>query len=279
MRAAMLVIDEGFEVCPDTGADNRYLDPSARADPERALAQQQALAAAIRACGVPTICFPALAGAPDGVFPNNAFTTDSGKLIVGAMRYPVRQRETARADIRAFFADLLRYRIVDLSTAGVVAELTGPLVIDRARSVAFCGMSERVDLLGAQAMHEAFDLRATLCFDLDPGEYHTNVLLAVLAGRACVAHRGSLSPAAAAAIDGLYGDAALWIDDDEKAAFVANCIAVTPQDVFMSAAAAGALKPDSAEFFSRLGFSVRAVELDEIEKAGGSLRCMIAEVF
>ena len=35
-------------------------------------------------------------------------------------------------------------------------------------------------------MHEAFGLRATLMFDLAPGEYHTNVVLAVLAGRAAL---------------------------------------------------------------------------------------------
>jgi hypothetical protein len=64
--------------------------------------------------------------------------------------------------------------------------LTGALVIDRARGLGYCGLSERCDAEGARLMHEAFGLRATLLFDLAPGEYHTNVVLAVLAGRAAV---------------------------------------------------------------------------------------------
>src|SRR3546814_17991877 len=66
------------------------------------------------------------------------------------------------------------------------AELTGSLVIDRARGLGFCGLSARCDTTGAAAMHAAFGLRATLLFDLAAGEYHTNVLLSVLAGRALV---------------------------------------------------------------------------------------------
>ncbi len=279
MRAAMLVIDEHFTVCPDTGADNQYLDAASTVDSARALAQQHALADAIRACGVPTICFPSLADAPDGVFPNNAFATVPGALVIGAMRYPVRQREAARADIRHFFADLMGYRIEDLSPTGVVAELTGPLIIDRARMLGFCGMSERVDEAGARAMHAALGLTATLRFDLAPGEYHTNVVMAVLAGRACVAHRPSLGDAAAQAIERLYAGATLWVSDAEKAAFVANSIAVTSTEVLLSQRAFDALRPESLEFFAAHGFRLRPVALDEIEKAGGSLRCMIAEVF
>jgi hypothetical protein len=47
---------------------------------------------------------------------------------------------------------------------------------------------------GAEAMHEAFGLRMTYCFELTPNEYHTNVVFPVLAARACV-----LYPAACAA--------------------------------------------------------------------------------
>ena len=48
----------------------------------------------------------------------------------------------------------------------LVAELTGSLIIDRARGVGYCGLSERCDMAGARAMHQAFDLRLTFCFEL-----------------------------------------------------------------------------------------------------------------
>jgi N-dimethylarginine dimethylaminohydrolase len=37
--------------------------------------------------------------------------------------------------------------------------------------------------------------------------------------------------------------------------------------------------PAQRELLARCGFAVGAVELDEIEKAGGSLRCCVAEIF
>ena len=110
----------------------------------------------------------------------------AGRYVVGRMRHPVRQREATRADIRGFFGGVLDYAEIDLSTQPHPCELTGALVIDRARGLGFCGLSERCDEDGARLMHEAFGLRATLLFDLAPGEYHTNVVLAVLAGRAAL---------------------------------------------------------------------------------------------
>ena len=40
------------------------------------------------------------------------------------------------------------------------------MVVDRARGIGFCGLSERCDEAGAARMHDAFGLRATLLFDL-----------------------------------------------------------------------------------------------------------------
>src|SRR5690606_23901667 len=135
---------------------------------------------------LPTVCFAGDPAAPDGLFPNNVFATAPGRLVVGRMRHPVRRREAARDDIRGFFRDVLGYAETDLSTQPHACELTGALVIDRARGLGFCGLSERCDEEGARLMHAAFGLRATLLFDLAPGEYHTNVVLAVLAGRAAI---------------------------------------------------------------------------------------------
>jgi hypothetical protein len=47
----------------------------------------------------------------------------------------------------------------------------------------------------------------------------------------------------------------------------------------MSAAGAAALEPAQRAAIERGGFALGDVELDEIEKAGGSLRCCVAEIF
>ena len=278
-RAAFLVSPIGFSLAAESATDNRYMAMQEGANAARALAEHAELAAALRTC-LPTLVFPGDASTPDAVFPNNAFGTVPGKLIVGAMRHAVRRRETDRTDIRAFFADLLGYAIVDLSTRDVCAELTGSLVIDHARRVGFCGLSERCDEAGARAMHEAFGLKLTYCFELSPGEYHTNVVLAVLASRGIViAPDGFAMAETVDAIAHVYGHRVLRIGPAQKAAFAGNAITLSGDAVWMSERAAASLSPSQLKALSDWGFVLRSVSLAEIEKAGGSLRCCVGEIF
>lgn len=278
-RAAFLVAPDGFRLAEQSATDNAYMADAAAFDAQRASAQHRDLQRAISAV-LPTVCFAGDPATPDAVFPNNAFGTAPGRSIVGRMRHPVRQREAARADIRAFFRDVLGRDEVDLSAQPHPCELTGSLVIDRARGLGYCGLSERCDEAGAALMHAAFGLRATLVFDLAPAEYHANVVLAVLAGRAAVVcPRGFADQAVADAIAGFYAPHAIVCNDAEHAAFVGNCIALSADTVWMSAAATGALTPTHRALLDEAGFRVEAVALGAIEAAGGSLRCCIGEVF
>ena len=153
-------------------------------------------------------------------------------------------------------------------------------MIDRARGIGWHGRTERLNDAGVRALHEAFELALSYAFDLVPTEYHTNVVMAVLAGRVLVVHPGSLvDPEAVDAIAPVYGDRVIRLDDEEKAAFVGNCIALSDDTVWMSARAERALGHAHRHLLDRAGFTVHTVEIDEIEKAGGSLRCCVAEVF
>lgn len=277
-RAAFLVAPDGFGRAEESATDNLYM-ASAGFDATRASAQHRELQRALSAV-VPTLCFPGDPHAPDALFPNNVFATAPGVLVVGRMRHPVRRREAGRPDIRGFFRDVLGYAVRDLSTQPHPCELTGALVIDRARGLGFCGLSERCDEEGARLMHEALGLRATLVFDLAPGEYHTNVLLAVLAGRAVlVCPAGFADPAVAAAVASLYAPHAIELSVEEQAAFAGNAISLSGDVVWMSGRASKALRPGSREALAAAGFELRAPALDAIEAAGGSLRCCVAEIF
>lgn len=279
-RAVFLVEPSGFRLSDQTARDNEYMDLDVEVDPHRALDQHRALSERISACGIPLVRFPGNPDTPDDVFPNNAFATSPGRLIIGAMLYPERQREAERADIRAFFSDLMHYETIDLSRQELVAELTGALVLDRARRIGFCGITQRVDEAGCKAMHEAFDLGLTFQFDLDEHEYHTNVVMAVLASRALVICPDSfVDPEAPKAIADAFPGHVLEITREEKEAFAANVIALSFEDLFMSQTAVDALAPEKLERLEKWGFTIHAIELDEIEKAGGSLRCCVAEIY
>lgn len=283
-RAAFMLAPADFRLAEESAGDNRYMAMDAAVDATRALLEHARLAQALRD-DVPVIVFPGDPEAPDGLFPNNVFATardtGGGRLIVGRMRHAVRRREAGRADIRRFFTDTLGYRACDLSTHDdLVAELTGSLVIDRARGVGYCGLSERCDEAGARAMHVAFGLRLTFCFELAPGEYHTNVVMALLAGRAVLLARdGFADRAVPAAIAAAYRQQALWLEPAQKLAYAGNAITLSDRRVWMSAQAARSLAAAQLEQLADWGFALGQVPLDEIEKAGGSLRCCVGEIY
>ena len=278
-RAAFLVAPANGVLAAESAQDNRYMDLTRAPDPVRALRQHAELARRL-GTNVPVVTFAGDPDCPDGMFPNNVFATTRGCLIVGHMRHAVRQREAGRADIHGFFRDVLGYRTIDLSRRNLVAELTGALVIDRGRGIGYCGLSERCDMAGARAMHDAFGLRLIFCFDLAPGEYHTNVVLAILAGRmAILAPDGFRDAAAADAIVRAYAGATIVLSVAQKRAFSGNAIALAPTHAWMSAAGAAALEPAQLARLECAGFALGDVDLEEIEKAGGSLRCCVAEIF
>lgn len=278
-RSIFLITPEGFSLAEESAQDNTYMADANAFDAQRALAQHRALQQAMSEV-VPAVCFAGRTETPDAVFPNNVFATAAGRVVIGRMRHPVRQREAERADIRAFFTDVLGREAIDLSRQTHPAELTGAIVIDRARGLGFIGLSERCDEEGARLMHEAFGLRASLMFDLAPSEYHTNVVLAVLAGRAAVVCPSGFADAAVVdAIVSLYDPHAVVCTDREHADFVGNCIAASANTVWMSERAAAALTDAHTAQLNAAGFEVRAVPLDAIEAGGGSLRCCIGEIY
>ena len=278
-NAAFLVAPDGFGRAIESASDNHYMADAGAFDAVRASTQHRELQRALSDV-LPTICFAGDPAMPDAVFPNNVFGTAAGRLVVGRMRHAVRQREAGRSDIRQFFGDTLGYAEVDLSHQEHPCELTGALVIDRARGLGFCGLSERCDETGAALMHEAFGLRATLMFDLAPSEYHTNVVLAILAGRAAlICPDGFADLAAVDAIAACYAPHAVRLDAAERAAYAGNAIALSSESVWMSATAAAGLSGASRAALAAAGFAIHSVELDAIEAAGGSLRCCVGEIY
>lgn len=278
-RAAFLVSPAAAALASESASDNRYMDLAQSFDAMRALAEHTELA---RRLGedIPAITFAGDASAPDGMFPNNVFGTAPGRFIVGRMRHAVRRREAERADIRRFFTETLGFALVDLSRERFVAELTGSLIVDRARGIGYCGLSERCDLDGARAMHEAFGLALTFAFELAQGEYHTNVVMALLASRfALLAPDGFRDAAVPDAIEQALGGAVVRLSRAQKNEFSGNAITLADDRVWLSARGADALDAAQQGAIERAGFRLGTVELAEIEKAGGSLRCCVGEIF
>ena len=278
-HAVMMVEPADFSVSAESAVDNLYMNLNDKVDAQLALKQSRDLASLLVEQGIEVVSFPGDPRTPDAIFPNNAFACTPDKLIIGHMLHPGRQAEAEREDIRSYFQSN-GYGCIDLSQQDCVAELTGVLNIDHARQIGFCGMTGRVDEAGLVAMHDAFDLNMIFSFELQPEEYHTNVIMMVLAGRACVIYPDAfVDQRVPEAIAAAFPGRSLLLSKAEKDAFAGNCIALTDSDIFMSQTGVDALRPTSRDALKSWGFTIYGARLDEIEKAGGSLRCMLAEIF
>ncbi len=282
-KALFLVLPEQFTLAEQSAIDNRYMSDG-QVDADKALQQSLSLAAALRLQGQTVLLFPGDANAPDGVFPNNVFATTSTRVIIGNMRHDVRRQEAKRDDLRQYFCDLLARELHDLSAqlpASDAAELTGSIVIDRARNIGFCGLGERCTAKGAAAMGTAFALDQVHSFALADGEYHANVIMSALGGRGLLlCGEGFANPDDANRVAALYPpEQVIWISRAEKQQFVGNCIALGGDQLWMSARAEAAMTTATRTAIAKLGLQVCSVDLSELEKAGGSLRCMIGEIY
>jgi hypothetical protein len=278
-RSVMMVEPADFSVSAESAVDNHYMNLVDAVDAQLALRQFRDLANLLVAQGIEVVSFPGDPQAPDAIFPNNVFASIADHLIIGHMLYPGRQVEAEREDIRSYFQSR-GYQTIDLSEQDCVAELTGVLNIDHARRIGFCGMTGRVDEAGLAAMQDAFALKMIFSFELQPEEYHTNVIMMVLASRACVIYPGAfVDPQVPEAISTAFPERTLLLNEAEKNAFAGNCIALSDSDLFMSQTGVDALRASSRATLESWGFRIHSTALDEIEKAGGSLRCMLAEVF
>jgi hypothetical protein len=278
-RAVMMVEPANFSVSAESAIDNHYMNLDDGVDARLALRQSHELANLLAEQGIEVVTFPGDPNTPDAIFPNNVFACSSDHLIIGHMLHPGRQVEAEREDVRSYFQSR-GYGTIDLSQKDCVAELTGVLNIDHARQIGFCGLTGRVDEAGLTAMDDAFDLNMTFSFELQPEEYHSNVIMMVLASRACVIYPDAfVDKLVPEAIAEAFPGRTLMLSETEKNAFAGNCIALTDSDLFMSQTGIDALRPTSRDALESWGFVIHGSRLDEIEKAGGSLRCMLAEIF
>jgi len=299
--AVLMVRPKHFGYNAETAASNRFQKPGG-ADHTAAQAQAEfdAFAAALAGEGI-TVCVAQDSDEPrkpDAVFPNNwvSFHAD-GTVVLYPMQAVSRRAERRREVIDAVVqqAGFRVRRTVDLThheKAGRFLEGTGSLVLDHRERVAYACRSPRTDEEVARewAREMGFELELFSARDARGAPiYHTNVLMSI-GTRMAVLASDTLDPADRARVAARLeaGHDLLAISEPEMAAFAGNVLELGTWDEYlgdmrilvMSATAQHVLE---ARKYARLYASVDAVlaaPIDVIERhGGGSVRCMLAEVF
>lgn len=231
---------------------------------------------------------------PDACFPNNwvSFHGD-GSVVLYPLMAPSRRaerRDAPLAQLRAAgFGIARRIDMAHWEERGEYLEGTGSLVLDRCHRVAYACWSPRTSPGPLREFAERFGYRV-ISFDArGPGGqpiYHTNVLMAIGERFAvlCPEAIPNLQERATVLTElEQAGRERIEISVAQMHGFAGNLIALNGGDgrplIAMSTAAWGCLMPRERRALERHGAIVTA-PIPTIERhGGGSVRCMIAEIF
>ena len=302
--AVLMVRPASFGYNPETATTNAFQrQPSSGAGGEAAAArlELEGLAGALTSEGVRVCMVEDTAGPPkpDAVFPNNwvSFHED-GSVVLYPMQADSRRRER-RQEIIDEVAERLGFtisRVLDLTSHeahGRYLEGTGSLVLDHIERAAYACISPRTDPSVVGEWCRELEYEPVLFTAVDRAGmpiYHTNVLLCI-GEKLAVIGTEAIAPAdRARVIERLRstGREVIEIGHGEIERFAGNMLELGSWDealgdcrvLVMSETARHAL---SAEAFARLSActdQVLSVPVPTIERlGGGSVRCMLAEVF
>ena len=297
--AVLMIRPVQFVSNPLTAASNHFQGKSDKTPVEQnASAQQEfdVLASALRDAGVFVVVVDDTAEphTPDSVFPNNwvSFHAD-GRVVLYAM-----EAENRRTERRPEILELLGTEfgfgiseVIDLSgheRAGHFLEGTGSLVLDRLNRVAYACLSSRTQLdpLGDFAQRMDYEVLAFDAVDRN-GEpiYHTNVMMSVGEEIAAICTDAiARDDQRAAVVESLIdsGRELLFLSFDQLDAFAGNMLELRDANggrvVAMSQQAFDSLDAAQLALLQANGAIVTA-DIATIEaSAGGSVRCMLAEI-
>lgn len=260
-----------YLMCPPTYFDvcysiNHWMHPGRPVDRDRALAQWQWLVDAFLDRGHKVDLIDPVPGLPDMVFAANAATIVDGKVLVARFRNQERAPETP--------AYLEWFRTHGYSGAQVATRINegeGDLRVTRQRILA--GHGFRTDPRAHQEASEFLGRPVVTLELVDPRFYHLDTALAILDEETgeIMYYPGAFSPASQALLSELYPDAIL-ATEAEAAVFGLNSIS-DGRNVLLPAVAARL-----AARLRERGFHPVGLDLSELLKAGGGIKCCVLEI-
>jgi hypothetical protein len=302
--AVLMVRPKCFGFNPETAATNTFQREGSASDAEvarRADAEFEALRQGLSSEGVTVIAVEDTASPakPDAIFPNNwvSFHAD-GTLVLYPLQC-VSRRHERRGEVIERVTQEMPFRVshlLDLThfeSQGKFLEGTGSLVLDHVERIAYACVSPRThpDVVSEWASELGF---TAVTFEArDRGGvplYHTNVLMWIGERMALIGSEAIADQDRARVVASLKASGRTVIEVDLTAvqSFAGNMLELGTWDealgdarvLVMSGSARRALSQEAFAQLSGGTDAVLAVPIPTIETlGGGSVRCMLAEVF
>lgn len=243
---------------------NPWMDPTKPVDTPLAIAQWERLREVYLNLGHTVDTIDPVPGLPDMVFAANGATVVDGRALVA------RFRDAERIAEGPAYHDWLRDNgFPDLRTAAFVNEGEGDYLL--AGDWLLAGAGFRSDPRSHDEAQEYFGRPVIGLTLVDPDYYHLDTALTVLDERTVAYYPGAFSPGSLAVLRRLFPDALLASPGDAEV-FGLNATSdghnvVLPQN---ATELAGQLR--------ERGFNPVGVDLSELLKAGGSVKCCTLEL-
>lgn len=230
---------------------------------------------------------------PDSIFPNNWFSSHAdGTMVLYPMYAPNRRAERKESVVKRILEATGACRILDLTyweKEGKFLESTGSMVLDRTSRTAYACLSPRTSPEVLQDFCRKMDYTPVPFHAVDKnGEpiYHTNVMMALGHSFAVLCKEAFTSEADLQAVTEslrAHGKTLVEITREQMEHFAGNMLEVKNDRgeflLLLSRSAYDALREDQLAELSRED-TLLPIPIPHIESVGGgSIRCMLAELF
>ncbi|MEN5074247.1 dimethylargininase [Isoptericola cucumis] len=265
-----------YLMCPPTYFDvvyeiNPWMDLGVPVDGARAVRQWERLKAAYEAHGHRVEVIDPVPGLPDMVYAANGGVVAGGRSLAARFTYPERQPEGAAYE--AWFAAAGALGVASLGQATEQNEGEGDLLL--AGDVMLAGTGFRTSRAAHAEVADLLGVEVLTLELVDPRYYHLDTALAVLdtgTTPATIAYLPeAFSPASQAVLAERYPDAILATPED--AAVLGLNVVSDGRHVFLTDRATGL-----HDQLRRRGFDPVGVDLSELLKGGGSVKCCTLEL-
>lgn len=224
---------------------------------------------------------------PDAVFPNNWFSTSCNRIILYPM-YAENRRRERRDDLISLIRN--EKEITDLTSGeheGLFLEGTGSLVLDHLHKTAYAALSNRTHPDLVKEWSNITGYKPVMFTATDAGGnviYHTNVMMCVGTGYVIVCTEAIENKTDREIVLEEFrknGQVVIEISREQVAAFAGNMLELEGQErrLLMSLRAYNCLSAQQLEMIKKNAAPL-PIPIPTIETVGGgSVRCMVAELF
>ncbi len=296
----LMVRPADFEFNAQTAADNEFQNMLPGRDVrQEAMSEFENAVTLLRAEGVQVLVLEKdsrLPEMPDAVFPNNWFgTDDNGAIHIFPMKTPNRQRETEQiSDVLSLLenegfssTEILDWR--KLLGENQVLEGTGSLILDRVHKRMFAAISERTQEEACRKFAAETGYQPVLFHTMSSrgfAYYHTNVVMSIGANVvvACLDCIPDSQEREMVRNEIIKHHALVEISIQQlEEGFCGNLLQVLGKGgetiTVLSSTAYNSLSDEQKETLSKHGKLI-PIPIPVIEAVGGgSIRCMMAEIF